>query len=124
MAQRARTARAYRGQPGGRSVTWRGALAVAAIVLGLPAIAAAEPGDVPYYKARPAERAALLRKCQTDVALAMTRECQNAEAADASTIGRPLRPGDIPPDPWFRRGAPPSPPIVTPPPGIPVRRAT
>jgi hypothetical protein len=75
----------------------RSALAAALLAapfLGEPVPAAAEPYDIPWFMAHPEERRALLRRCHADVALAQTRECQNAERAGAGAeLGRPVRPG-------------------------------
>ncbi len=63
-------------------------------LLGAPAPAAAEPYDIPWFLAHPEERRAWLQRCHTDVALAQTRECQNAERAGAGAeLGRSGRPG-------------------------------
>ncbi len=74
------------------------ALATIAL-LGLPSLcltmpAAAEPQDIPWFKAHPEERRALLLRCHNDVALAQTRECQNAElAGTGAELGVPTRRG-------------------------------
>ena len=75
--------------------------AAAALALTLAGPAIAETYDVPWFKAHPEERRVLLRRCHADVALAQTRECQNAELAGA--LGRRLPPASaMPRDPWER----------------------
>ncbi|MDN3562998.1 hypothetical protein ACFQY5_37620 [Paeniroseomonas aquatica] len=77
----------------------RGAALAFAALLGLPCFgltnpAAAEPQDIPWFKAHPEQRRALLLRCHNDVALAQTRECQNAElAGTGAELGVPTRRG-------------------------------
>lgn len=47
-------------------------------------------GDIPFFKANPTMRADVLRRCHADYALAVTRECRNAEAAGSMSLGRPM----------------------------------
>jgi hypothetical protein len=73
----------------------RGAvLAVALLVLGTAPAAAQqsrrEVRDVPWFQARPQVLDETLRRCQRDARLAVTWDCQNAEAAGASRMGQPL----------------------------------
>lgn len=49
-----------------------------------------DPRDIPYFERHHAERNAVLRQCQTDVRLAQSATCQNAEAAGAGQLGKPL----------------------------------
>ena len=49
-----------------------------------------EVHDVPWFQARPQVLDETLRRCHRDARLMATWECQNAEAAGASRIGRPL----------------------------------
>jgi hypothetical protein len=69
-------------------------LAFAVLVLGTaPALAQQsrrEVRDVPWFQARPQILDETLRRCQRDARLAATWDCQNAEAAGASRLGRPL----------------------------------
>ena len=71
----------------------------AALVLALVAVGATpvlarplreEVRDVPWFQARPGILDETLRRCHRDARLAATWECQNAEAAGASRMGRPL----------------------------------
>ena len=48
--------------------------------------------DIPYFLANPDVHAETLRRCHSDYALAHTPECENAEAAGARRLGRPLPP--------------------------------
>jgi hypothetical protein len=67
------------------------AVAAALLAWGAPP-AGAEPYDIPWFLAHPEERRAWLRRCHEDVALAQTRECQNAERAGAGAeLGRPAQ---------------------------------
>jgi hypothetical protein len=72
----------------------RGAMLVLALVaLGTaPALAQRprENRDVPWFQAHPQILEETLRRCQRDARLAASWECQNAEAAGASRMGRPL----------------------------------
>jgi hypothetical protein len=54
------------------------------------ATAAEEHHDIAWYKAHPAERRAQLIRCHGDAAIALSFNCQNAEHADASQMGRAL----------------------------------
>ena len=92
--------------------------AVLALVAALPAAAAAaEPGDVPYYVERPAERARVLEWCARDAARQDTRECQNARAAGAAGLMTPNHP-------WMRGHpfSPPAAPVPVPPAPDPEKR--
>ena len=94
--------------------------AVLALVAALPAAAAAaEPGDVPYYVERPAERARVLEWCARDAARQDTRECQNARAAGAAGLMTPNHP-------WMRGRTFSPAPVPQPPEPTkgPARRAT
>jgi hypothetical protein len=62
-----------------------------------PALAAEEHHDIAWYKAHPAERRAQLQRCHGDAAVAISFNCQNAEHAAASQMGRPLT-GQLLPD--------------------------
>lgn len=100
----------------------RAAVAAGAILLAaLPAVAARAqtPGDVPHYVERPAERRALVRRCQADAALAATRECQNARAAGTVEMMKRLPPGLLLPEWRMPRPAPAAP---APPPSGTVRK--
>lgn len=72
----------------------RGAVLVLALVTvsTAPAIAQRprENRDVPWFQAHPQILDETLRRCQRDARLAASWECQNAEAAGASRMGRPL----------------------------------
>lgn len=106
-------------------MTRRGLLAAFAILGGLAGPAVAEPRDIPWFEARPAERAATMRRCERDVALAQSRVCQNARRASAVDLMTPIPPSA--PDPWLRRSAPPEPKAqmpVPPRPAVAPRRAT
>ena len=80
--------------------------AALAVVLAVLPTAGRADGDVSYYLANPAERRAMVRRCQNDAALSVTRECQNANAASAVELIRPVprnlllpewrSPGDMP----------------------------
>lgn len=97
--------------------------AIAALAALLPAAASAEPGDVPYYVERPAERARVLEWCARDAARQDTRQCQNARAAGAAGMVNPNHP-------WMRGRtfSPPPAPVPVPQPPEPTkgpaRRAT
>lgn len=63
-----------------------------ALALGLPAAAWAQPPalhDKAYYAAHKTVRDTTLRWCHGDATHADLYDCQNAEAADAGTIGKP-----------------------------------
>ena len=70
-----------------------------AVAIALPAIASAQPArqsaqppalhDKAYYTAHKAVRDTTLRWCHSDATYADLYDCQNAEAADAGTIGSP-----------------------------------
>lgn len=47
-----------------------------------------EVRDVPWYQARPAILEETLRRCHRDARLAATWDCQNAEGAASSRLGR------------------------------------
>jgi len=67
------------------------ALLLAAMVA-VPAIACAQPPalhDKAYYASHKAVRDTTLRWCHSDATYADLFDCQNAEAADAGTIGTP-----------------------------------
>lgn len=72
----------------------RGAVLVLALVaLGTAPVLAQrqrENRDVPWFQVHPQILDETLRRCQRDARLASTWECQNAEAAGASRMGRPL----------------------------------
>ncbi|WP_424138476.1 hypothetical protein [Roseomonas chloroacetimidivorans] len=72
----------------------RGAvLALALVAAGAAPVLAQqsrEVRDVPWYQARPQVLEETLRRCHRDARLAATWDCQNAEAAGASRMGRPL----------------------------------
>lgn len=51
---------------------------------------ARENRDVPWFQAHPQILDETLRRCHRDARLAATWECQNAEAAGASRMGKPL----------------------------------
>lgn len=65
----------------------------------LPAAAGAEPYDIPWFQANPQEQARVLRACQDDHRKINSPICQNARAARARGMGRPL--GPPPADPWY-----------------------
>ncbi len=68
-------------------------IGASALVLALSLNGAVMPvseGDIPYFKANPAVRAEVLRRCHADYALAVTRECRNAEAAGSMSLGKPM----------------------------------
>lgn len=78
------------------------AAALAAVLAAAPAgrPARAEPYDVPWFAANPAERLRWLRACHAD-ARVDPAVCRNAEAAEAGEYGRRLRggaPGGAVPD--------------------------
>jgi hypothetical protein len=63
-----------------------------AMALSLPAAAWAQPPalhDKAYYATHKAVRDTTLRWCHSDATYADLYDCQNAEAADAGTIGKP-----------------------------------
>ena len=70
-----------------------------AVGIALPAIASAQPArqsaqppalhDKAYYATHKAVRDTTLRWCHSDATYADLYDCQNAEAADAGTIGKP-----------------------------------
>jgi hypothetical protein len=63
-----------------------------AMALGLPAAAWAQPPalhDKAYYATHKAVRDTTLQWCHSDATHADLYDCQNAEAADAGTIGKP-----------------------------------
>lgn len=71
-------------------------LAAAMILGGLAGSppANAEPYDIPWFRAHPEARRMWLQRCHDDVALAQTRECQNAELAGTrEELGAPARRG-------------------------------
>jgi hypothetical protein len=75
---------------------------VLALVLSLNgAVMPVSEGDIPYFKANPAVRAEVLRRCHADYALAVTRECRNAEAAGSASLGKPM-PDPSPNLPWLK----------------------
>jgi hypothetical protein len=79
-------------------------LVLALVALGTaPALAQRprENRDVPWFQAHPQILDETLRRCQRDARLAASWECQNAEAAGASRMGRPL------PNPLPGRSQPP-----------------
>jgi len=71
----------------------RSMLALALVALGTTPVLAQRPRenrDVPWFQAHPQILDETLRRCQRDARLAASWECQNAEAAGASRMGRPL----------------------------------
>lgn len=71
----------------------RAVLVLALVALGTaPTLAqrSRENRDVPWFQTHPQVLDETLRRCQRDARLAATWECQNAEAAGASRMGRPL----------------------------------
>lgn len=76
------------------------AVLVLAMVVMSTAPAFAQPlrenRDVPWFQAHPQVLDETLRRCQRDARLASSWECQNAEAAGASRMGRTL-PNTLPP---------------------------
>lgn len=64
----------------------------AALAAAVQAPARAEPYDVPWFAANPAERLRWLRACHAD-ARVDPAVCRNAEAAEAGEHGRRLRGG-------------------------------
>lgn len=95
-------------------------VALALALAALPAGVRAE-GDVAYYLANPAERRATVRRCQNDAALMATRECQNANAAGAVEMIRPLPRNLLLPE-WRMPGEAPVSPDPAGPPPNPARR--
>lgn len=87
----------------------RRAVTVLALLLAAGPAAAQDTRDIPYFERNPAERRAVLRRCQADVRLARTAVCQNAEAAGAGQLGRPLPPASVFPPPDWRVRPPPPP---------------
>jgi hypothetical protein len=72
----------------------RGAVLVLALMTvgTVPAVAQRprENRDVPWFQAHPQILDETLRRCQRDARLAASWDCQNAEAAGASRMGRTL----------------------------------
>lgn len=70
--------------------------------------AAAEPLDIAWFKKNPEQRENWLRRCQGDARFYGRNidVCRNAQAADASTLGRPLRGPPPPLFPSFQRSVP------------------
>ena len=62
-----------------------------------------DPRDIPYFERNPAERRAVLRRCQSDVRIAASPICANAERAGSAQLGRPLPPPSQFPPPGYRR---------------------
>ena len=84
----------------------KGAVVLLGLALAGPAMA--ETYDIPWFLAHPAERRETIRRCQVDVALAVTRICENAKRAGASELGEPLTlPAER--DPWTRNWPAPAP---------------
>jgi hypothetical protein len=73
----------------------RGAVLILALVaVGAAPVMAQRPRenrDVSWFQAHPQILDETLRRCQRDARLAASWECQNAEGAGASRMGRPLR---------------------------------
>jgi hypothetical protein len=74
-------------------------LLLALVTMGTASAVAQRPRenrDVTWFQAHPQILDETLRRCQRDARLAASWECQNAEAAGASRMGRPL-PTTLPP---------------------------
>ena len=66
-------------------------LALAALLLASGTAMATEL-DIPWFQARPAERAAWLQKCRDDMRLAQDPVCANAQKAEDREHGRKATP--------------------------------
>lgn len=70
-----------------------------------PGAGRAEPQDIPWFQARPDVMRETIRRCQNDFRLARSPVCQNARAAQARGMGKPLQP-NTQHEPWYRPQAP------------------